>query len=280
MVFLPLLSYGMTWSLCRSQPLGCRILVFVLSRASHFRLFWLWDLRLKSLKGQIWNLTDQRKPKWYFVWHLPNSRTNIMIKVVLDKPTNDARFPNPSILKIKESMTVSQWSHIHETPDINTSLDLFSRINIWLFVLVLWQAGHVTHFRRKVRTWLILFKHQHCEWISLALFPGLPSLQALCFIGWILYSCCKYCCPSSRAIYLYKQTLCFPTHGALHDTARETISFRPVAQPAQASFQNRLITPTFQHPDSTELVKTTFPWQDKLAHPMETLQSLWVVLKR
>lgn len=64
-------------------------------------------LGLKSPKRQIWNLTDQWKPKWCYVCYLPNSRTNIMIKVVLDKPTNDARFPNPSILKIKESTTVS-----------------------------------------------------------------------------------------------------------------------------------------------------------------------------
>lgn len=64
-------------------------------------------LGLESLKAEIWNLTEQWKPKWCYVWYLPNSRTNIMIKVVLDKSTNDAWFPNPSILKNKESMTVS-----------------------------------------------------------------------------------------------------------------------------------------------------------------------------
>lgn len=112
-------------------------------------------LGFKSLKGQILNLTDQWKPKWCYVWYLPNSRTNIMIKVVLDKPTNNARFPNSSILKIKESVTVSHeiifrwlWMSI-------LHLIYFQEL-IFDFLLVLWQAGPITHFRRKVRTWLIL----------------------------------------------------------------------------------------------------------------------------
>lgn len=227
---------------------------------------------MSSVEGS--ELKNIQKKKIYYVWYLPNSRTNVVIKVVLDKSTNDARFPYPSILKIKESMTVSSGD-----PRYQYFTSRNSQILICEIKSLYWQVRQVKHFKRKASAWIIFLKCQHCEWSSLVSFLTLLFLQTLEFLGWILYSCFKKCSTSSITIYLYKEILRFQTHGALSSKTRETISSRPVARAAQAFFQNRLLTPTFQYTDSTNLVELTFPQQDEQACLLETSQRLQVELK-
>lgn len=40
-------------------------------------------------------------------FHLPNGGADVVVKVVLDKPTHDAWFPDPRVLEENESMTVN-----------------------------------------------------------------------------------------------------------------------------------------------------------------------------
>ncbi|KAK4826491.1 hypothetical protein QYF61_009564 [Mycteria americana] len=67
--------------------------------------------------------------------------TNIVIKVVLDKSTNDARFPNPSILEIKKSMTKQEtnpMAHVASTEPGRTPLHLTAGMHLPLRATLCW----------------------------------------------------------------------------------------------------------------------------------------------
>lgn len=92
----------------------------------------------------------RRESREESIGYLPNSRTNIVIKVVLDESTNNAWFPNPGILKKKrKSMTVNSRDPRYLCFTWTNS-QIFS-VTFFFFLLVARGAGEIVQQKRKHR---------------------------------------------------------------------------------------------------------------------------------